>query len=226
MHERELSIFIDESGIQEGTSRYYLVTLVLHDQSQRIDSHVDAYQTSLRMRGLPDIPFHSTPLLRGHDAYASLDMGNRKRLLVSFGTFVRTLPIRYRAFAYRSSEFSTAQRLRALLKRDLTLFLFDHLELFQAFDRVKIYYDNGQPAVTEALHSAVSYVLSKNVTVYRTSSYGSFRLAQAADYLCEIELAALKYGCHEETETDVKFFGGIGSFKKNWLKQARRKALT
>lgn len=25
------SIFIDESGIQEGTSRYYLVTLVVHE---------------------------------------------------------------------------------------------------------------------------------------------------------------------------------------------------
>ena len=29
----------------------------------------------------------------------------------------------------------------------------------------------------------------------------------------------------EEGETHNKFFGGIGSFKKNWLKQARCKAM-
>lgn len=51
-----------------------------------------------------------------------------------------------------------------------------------------------------------------------------YRLEQAADYLCTIELAALKYAAKEDGETYNKFFGSVGKFKKNWLKQARRKA--
>ncbi|WP_288713488.1 hypothetical protein [uncultured Parolsenella sp.] len=52
-----------------------------------------------------------------------------------------------------------------------------------------------------------------------------YRLEQVADYLCTIELAAVKYAAKEDGETHNKLFGGIGSFKKNWLKQARRKSI-
>lgn len=46
-----------------------------------------------------------------------------------------------------------------------------------------------------------------------------------ADYLCAIELTAEKCKHHAATATDEKFFGGATAFKKNWLKQARRKVL-
>ena len=51
------------------------------------------------------------------------------------------------------------------------------------------------------------------------------RLEQVADYLCTIELALVKYEAKEDGETYNKFFGGIGSFKRNWLKQARSKRI-
>ena len=38
---RELSIFVDESGTQEATSEYYLVTLVFHDQRVALASYFD-----------------------------------------------------------------------------------------------------------------------------------------------------------------------------------------
>ena len=59
----------------------------------------------------------------------------------------------------------------------------------------------------------------------RKTSMTDYRLERAADYLCTIEPAAIKYAAKEDGETHNKFFGGIGPFKKNWLKQARRKAI-
>lgn len=59
----------------------------------------------------------------------------------------------------------------------------------------------------------------------RDSTYRTFGLAQVADYLCAIELTVAKFEYHCETSTDVKLFGGAGSFKQNWLKQARWKLL-
>ena len=52
-----------------------------------------------------------------------------------------------------------------------------------------------------------------------------YRLEQVADYLCAIELALVKYEAKENGETYNKFFGGIGPFKRNWLKQARSKRI-
>lgn len=46
-----------------------------------------------------------------------------------------------------------------------------------------------------------------------------------ADYLCTIELALVKYEAKEDGETYNKFFGGIGPFKMNWLKQAHSKRI-
>lgn len=220
---RELSVFIDESGTQEGRTRYYLVTLVLHDQSESLQSYLTDFEASLNERQLPDVPFHATPLLRGNEDFAGLDSETRSRLLVSFAAFVRRLPIRYKTFSYRNSEVGGAEKLQAIIRRDLVDFIVNHLDYFQSFDKVKIYYDGGQDAVTRAVHAAFEYALSRDVTTYRDSSYSAYRLAQAADYLCEIELAAIKFEHHEETRTDIRFFRSYSAFKKNWLKQARRK---
>lgn len=99
------------------------------------------------------------------------------------------------------------------------------MEYFQKFDQIKIYYDNGQEAPRDAVHDAFEYAFSKEATIYRNSDYRCFRLAQVADYFCVLELANLKYKNHEETATDLRFFGKQSIFKKNYLKHARRKVL-
>ncbi len=220
---RELSIFLDESGIQEGGSEFYLVTFVLHDQADDVEPAIARYEESLAVRGLPDIPFHATPLMRASAYYEGMDMATRKALLSSFGIFVQRVPVRYRTFVYESKEFDGPQKLAAFIRRDLVSFVVDELEFFQSFDKVKIYYDDGQPAVSSALRDAIAYSLSKEAVLYRKSDYRSYRLSQVADYLCCIELANAKFAVHHETQTDVKFFGGVRAFKKNYLKQARRK---
>ena len=65
-----------------------------------------------------------------------------------------------------------------------------------------------------------------NTAEYKNLRYQERRLAQVADYLCSIELAALRYADHEETSTYIKLFGGARVFKANHLKQARRKLHT
>lgn len=66
---------------------------------------------------------------------------------------------------------------------------------------------------------------SQRVVRRRKTSMTDSRLEQVADYLCTIELALVKCEAKENGETYNKFFGGIGSFKRNWLKQARSKRI-
>lgn len=221
----ELSVFADESGDRCGHSKYYLLTLVFHDQDNDILESVGMYENSLRQSDLPNIPFHSEPLLNGRGAYENLDISARKKILHCFGAMVRHLPISYRTFAYRHSEYENPIALSARMKRDISGLLFDNLEFFQSFDEVKVYYDNGQDIVKQALDQSIGFVLSKNAVQRRRTSMTDYRLEQVADYLCTIELAAIKYEAKEDGATYDKFFGGIGAFKRNWLKQARRKRL-
>lgn len=72
----------------------------------------------------------------------------------------------------------------------------------QAYDIVKIYYDAGQGTVTDALHAAFEYVPSKQVITCRNCSPADFRFQQIADFICEIELAVIKYEANEAGGTE------------------------
>lgn len=206
-------------------SRRYLLTLVAHDQSESIADRIEAYERSLAQRGLPDIPFHAGPLMNGHEAYESLGLEVRKALLVSFNVLVQRLPVQYATFGYRRDEVSTDEALSTGTRRDISAFIFDNLSFFQDFDKVKVYYDDGQAVVSRALHASVEFALAREASLFKKTRYSDCRLSQVADHLCAVELAALKYEGGEQTSTDDKFFGGIGAFKRNFLKQARRKRM-
>lgn len=142
---------MDESGGQNGISQRVLMTLAAHDQSTPIGGLLSEYERFLSDKSLPDIPFHARPLMYGKDAYAGLDHETRHRLFSSFFVLVRRLPVSYKTFAYRRSEPSGPAAFTARLKRDAAVFPVDNLGFFQSFDGVKIYYDNGQHIITEAL---------------------------------------------------------------------------
>lgn len=167
---KELSIFVDESGDRSGRARYYLITLVFHDQSDGIMGEINRYKMRLAENGLPDVAFRSEPLLNGHKEYGGLTVEQRKKMLVMFSTLVRRLPIRYASFAYRRSEFEDLPKLTTRMKRDISNLLFDHLQLFQSFDDVKVYYDDGQDIVKQALDQSIGFVLSKGIVKRR--AYG------------------------------------------------------
>lgn len=220
-----LSCFADEAGQQDMGAGYYLLTLVLHDQADDIAPCIAAYEARLAFEGLPDTPFHGVDLLHGHGRYETQDAATRKRLLVAFSMFVRTLPIKYKTFAYNSNDVVDAKDLRSRMRRDIVNFIFEHLSWFQGYDSVPIYYDGGHSAVTVALHEAFDYALARDVAIYKELSHETKRLAQAADYLCSIELANVRYEAGDVSSTYERFYGNARKFKQNYLKQAKRKRI-
>lgn len=218
---RELSVFVDESGDIGGESVFYLIALVFHDQGDEFQTSIDRYRQALADRSLKDIPFHLGPLLHGHDDYRNLDVRQRKELLGAFQVFASHSPFTYHVFAYRKSDHGDADGLAVHMRRDLIEYLFNHLESFQRFDAVKVYYDDGQPFITKVLHTAFEYALAKSAVVYRGARPCDYRLLQIADYACGIELAAIKYRQHGESATEHAFFGKWADFKRGHLKKLR-----
>lgn len=72
MKKRTLSIFVDESGIlneSERISRYYILTLLLHDQDFKIDKFVRELDRSLDSVGIANLCFHAGPILLAQSNY-------------------------------------------------------------------------------------------------------------------------------------------------------------
>ena len=177
---------------------YYLTALVFHDQSKELAQYIGPYLDRLSLEGLADIPFHGVDLIHGHGDYEGISPEKRKRHLIAFSMFVRTLPITYRVFSYERAY--TEDR-----------------------DRVAIYYDGGQEAVTASLHGAFDYALARSAAVYKPLSHQEKRLAQAADYLCTVGLAERRYERGDVSASYRRFFGTRRNFRQNFLKQVRRK---
>lgn len=221
----ELSVFADESGNMGFDSKYYLLTLLFHDQSKDIAPSVESYRRALWERELADIPFHFAPLLRGNRAYESFDVECRLKLLKSFKVFTEGAPVRYTTFLYRKDQFEDAAALRVKMKRDLIAFLFEHLSWLQSYDRIKIYYDDGQRIITHVLHHAFEYAVSKQTIMYKEASPTDYRLAQMADFICGVELAAAKYRTGEIGPSETRFLGQWCDFKRTFLRKIRKKAM-
>ena len=164
-------------------------------------------------------------LLHGHGDYDGLDPHMRKALLSRFNAFVRRLPIEYHTFSYSSYDVGGVRELSARMRRDLVNFVYEHFEGFQSFDRVVVYYDEGQQAVMKALHEAFGYMLGDGAVEYRRLRYQDRRLSQVVDYLSSVELAAMRYDEGAESSTYRKFYGLRGDLKRNYLKQVRRKLI-
>lgn len=219
----QVSIFCDEAGEQDMSDGYYLITLIVHDQSLAIMEAVRGYESRLRLGGLPDVPFHMVDLLHGHEGYNGMYVDARWKLLLRFSTFVKALPISYHTFVYSYYDVGNEKELSARMRRDIVDFLYANLDAFQSFDKVVVYYDEGQQAVTNALHRAFDYMLSNIAVEYRLIRYQDRRLAQAADYLNSVELAAMRYEAGDVSKTYTRFYGTRREFRKNFLNQARRK---
>lgn len=71
------------------------------------------------------------------------------------------MPVTYQAFVYERSQFSDKAAPYTRMRRETADLLFENLDFFQSYDKVKIYYDDGQSLVAHALHTAFEYVLAK-----------------------------------------------------------------
>jgi len=147
-----LSIFVDESGEFGTNSEYYLLTLVFHDQRQTISSQVKRLDSLLKIAGLPnEKPIHTAPLIRKEEYYFHMDISDRQQLFDKLFTFTRTAGIRYKTLVYRKREYPENYLLVNKISRDLTLFLRDNLDYFQAFESIITYYDGGQSEITRII---------------------------------------------------------------------------
>ena len=226
MADKVLSVFIDESGdfgIYEPHAPMYLVAMVLHDQSVNISDHIRGLNGYIRDLGYCDHAIHTGPLIRRESIYENDYVEVRRKLFNALFNFTRKINIQYICTKVDKSECSDIIQLTAHISKSIAKALRSTESLWNQYDRVIIYYDNGQVELTKILTS-VFHSLYTHVE-FRKVSPVNYKLFQVADLICTLELLRVKgeRGNFSKSETD--FFNSVRDFRKNYLRAIDRKKL-
>ena len=222
MNETDISVFVDESGTFDSggeSSRYYLICLVLHDQRESIEGHVAALEDAFAAIGMDRAHcVHAGPLVRRELEYASMNRDDRRRIMSRMMAFVRRAPFAYRCFSIDKKFITADAAIHDFMLQHIVRFLIDHADVLNGYDRLKVYYDNGQRQVQELLKEAFSIFAAKTVFVgdVRPADY---RLFQVADVLCTLELIRRKLRDGGRlTRSEYEFFNGFQNLNRNYFK--------
>lgn len=223
---KELSVFIDESGdfgeVKDRPS-YYLVTFVFHDQSKIIDNQVMRLEESIRTSGFDVEYIHTGPVIRREDIFSKFAIDERRKLIYKMLNFVNSIPISHITVSINRKEALDKISLSGKLARTINTELIKRQELFSEYDKIIVYYDNGQSELSAILNAVLSIQFS-NVE-FRKAEPQKYRLLQAADFICSMELLRIKRNEKRLTKSEEKFFYKPQELKKVFLKSIDKKKM-
>ncbi len=221
---KELSIFIDESGDfgeYAAHSPFYIITMIFHNQSEDIQPAISKLNQELSYLHLDDLSIHTGPIIRKEEIYAEMEIDERRRIFNKMVAFIRQINIRYKCFFIEKKHISDVVEATGKLSKQISLFIRDNYEELLSFDDVKLYYDNGQVEVSKILSSVFNALLPN--PIFRKVMPKDYKLFQAADLLCTMELIRLKLESNLFSKSEMTFFGNIRDLKKNYLKPLSKK---
>ena len=223
---KELSIFVDESGdfgeVKERPA-YYLVTFVFHDQKEDIRQQVLKLEESVRISGFHLEYIHTGPLIRREEVFANYSIDERRKLLYKMLNFVNVCPIRYMTVAVDRKEAADKIKLSGKLAKEINTAFREYSDFFMEFDKVIVYYDNGQIELSAILNAVFSIYFS-NVE-FRKAEPQKYRLLQAADFICSMELLKIKKNEKRLSKSEEKFFYKPQELKKTFFKSIEKKKM-
>ena len=158
MSKRILSVFADESGVLHQTdtsSRFYLLTMVFHDQSSAVNTLADEFDTCVSRLGIERMCFHAGPIIRQTDEFTILSWEIRSKIFAHMMGFVRKADFTYHTFVVDKKFVNSSEQIVNEIERQFALFWCTHPEL-RKFDGIKVYYDCGQAPITNLLHRIFS----------------------------------------------------------------------
>lgn len=191
---RELSIFVDESGDLGpfmAHSPFYILSLVFHDQSDDISSHLDRIHQALEAAGLGvSHAVHTAPLIRREQPYRFLKIRDRRAIFRMLFNFVRGCEVTHHSMVFSKRSAGHGKALTSAMSIELETLITGNLDYFLAWDRILIYYDNGQKEISSLVESAFRAHVRE--VEFRKVSPSEYSLFQAADLFCTLALLRQK----------------------------------
>ena len=137
--------------------------------------------------------------------------------------FVNMCPIRYMTVAVDRKEAADKIKLSGKLAKEINTAFREYSDFFMEFDKVIVYYDNGQIELSAILNAVFSIYFS-NVE-FRKAEPQKYRLLQAADFICSMELLKIKKNEKRLSKSEEKFFYKPQELKKTLFKSIEKKKM-
>lgn len=223
---RELSIFIDESGdfgTFETHSPFYVLSLVFHDQHNDIAGELEKLHEALTIRGFPARhAIHTGPLIRREHDYRLLTMPERRAIFRVLFDFARATRVTHHSLVFSKRQFADSDQLLSAMSRELSMLIRSHSDYFNAWDRVVIYYDNGQKEITNLVNIVFNAHLSVEVRRVVPADYSLFLVA---DLCCTLALLRKKIETVGLSQSEQGFFSTVQDSARRSLMKGYLKTL-
>jgi len=224
--EKELSIFVDESGDfgnYSDTCPRYIVSLILHNQKYPISEQVKELDLLLQQNNFSERTIHTGPLIRREQSYKNTDLNERRKQFYILYNFARKINITYKCININKKIYNTELKINGIISKDLSSFIKDNYSYFSNFEKIIVYYDNGQNQLTNILLSVFTAIFGDKIEFRNITP--CYKLFQVADLICTLSL--LKYKIENNipfSKSETLFFQSPKWLKKNYLKNISQKS--
>ena len=220
MAEKILSYFIDEAGDfgkYDYHSPYYIVSVVTHEQADSIQDEIDGLERYVASLGFPHHALHTGPLIRRESMYENLEMEQRKKLFNLLFRFTRKIPVQFFTAKVRKSECNDSDVLEARITKEIKSEIEKNDSYWRSFDKIIIYYDNGQKPLKRILNILFNSMFS-NVEVRKVNPV-DYKLFQVADLVCTLDHIKSKIDIGQFSHSEAEFFSSKQEFKKEYWRK-------
>ena len=136
---------------------------------------------------------------------------------------MRNVDITYHTIIIDKRQLTGAIDLVEKITKSLKSFLHKNIEIFMSYDQILVYYDNGQRELTNILVSVFHSILNNVKFKKPMESPADYKLFQAADMLCTLELLSEKSKRKMLSKSELVFFSSAKDIYKSYLKAIQMK---
>ncbi len=219
---RRLNIFVDETGefgFGKESSLLYGVSFTFHEQDDDIMPELNKLNARLNKIGYTDM-IHMADLIMRREDYKNFDIAMRKSIFNSIYQFSRRIPVKYKTIIIDKRYTNDARILRQRISIEINKMIKEHEKYFNRFDKIVMYYDNGQETLGTILDSI--FLRFEEFEHRVNFDHKEKRLFQVSDMLTFIDKYDYKYKNKMSFTRGEKYFFSIEEIRKI-LKELNKK---
>lgn len=219
---KRLNIFIDETGefgFGKGASRLYGVSFTFHEHNNDIMKELHKLNERLNKIGYTKM-IHMADLIMRRGDYKKFNIDTRKSIFNSIYQFSRKIPVKYCTIIVDKNFTDNSRILKQQLASEINKMIKQNESYFKRFDKIVMYYDNGQEVLGTILDSIF---LQFDGFEHRVDfDHEEKRLFQVSDMLTFIDKYDYKYKNKLELSSGEKYFFSNEDIRKI-LKELNKK---
>lgn len=205
---KRLNIFVDETGefgYGVKSSMLYGISFTFHEQDNDISGELNNLNNRLMKIGYTNM-IHMSDLIMRRGDYSKFDIKMRKSIFNSIYQFSRKIPVKYHTIIIDKRFIDNGNVLRKQIINEVNQMIKNNEGYFNKFDKIVMYYDNGQEPLGYILDSL--FIIFNSYEHRVKFDHVEKRLFQVSDMLTYVDKAIYKHKKNIKYEkSELYFFG-------------------